>query len=167
MTPADPSTRGRLSTRQRAVQRVLLAWAEEHAPDATVTEVTALTRAVVLALPHGAIPPLHPTRTPKGGATPDDARRIAARMEETWPRGETVSTYRVNCAELVRLLEDERCERGVSWNRLAEETGLARSTFTRLKAGGAPDAHALLSLLEWLGRDGPVRDLMVPAGEQR
>lgn len=76
-----------------------------------------------------------------------------------------MSTHRVNCEGLHRLLDKQRQERGMSWRQVAAETGLAASTFHRLKAGGAPDGHALLSLLVWLGMARSIRAVLRPGGE--
>jgi len=63
-----------------------------------------------------------------------------------------VSAYRLNVAELYRLVDAQRQFRGLSWRAVARELGLSASTLTRLRDGGcAPDADALVSLLMWLG----------------
>jgi hypothetical protein len=77
------------SSRRLTIRQVLLEWLEVQAPDVPVGEVDALVRQVSSALAGGSV--RAETRSSwrlKSGATPDDARRLAARMEATWPGGE-------------------------------------------------------------------------------
>jgi hypothetical protein len=71
---------------------------------------------------------------------------------------------------LRQVLDEKRRARGVSWRDVARELDISPCVFTRMKSGGAPDAHALGSLLMWLGW-APELALLVresaPAGEQR
>ena len=62
-----------------------------------------------------------------------------------------MSAYRLDVPTLYALLEAERLERGLSWNRLAKSLGLTSTVFSRMSVGGAPDAHTLVTLLVWLG----------------
>lgn len=77
------------SSRRLVIRQVLLEWLEVQAPDVTVDQVDALVRQVSSALAGGSV--RAETRSSwrlKPGATADDARRLAARMEASWPGGE-------------------------------------------------------------------------------
>jgi hypothetical protein len=71
---------------------------------------------------------------------------------------------------LFRVLDEERAARGLNWVSVGRELGLSPNVFSRMRRGGVPDAHALGSLLMWLGW-APELALLVrksaPAGEQR
>jgi hypothetical protein len=71
---------------------------------------------------------------------------------------------------LRQVLDEKRRARGVSWRDVARELDISPCVFTRMKSGGAPDAHALGSLLMWLGWAPELALLVresVPAGERR
>lgn len=76
-----------------------------------------------------------------------------------------MSAYRLNAAELHRRVDVRRRERGLSWRRLAAELDVSASTFSRMEAGYAPDAHALVSMLVWLDLDTDIVWLIRPGGE--
>lgn len=71
-----------LTGRQRAVRGVLMAWAEEWAPDVPAAAVDALARLVAGLLPSAPVPGLSLTSKPR--ATAADARLIARRLEAGW-----------------------------------------------------------------------------------
>lgn len=75
------------------------------------------------------------------------------------------SGYVLDVPELYRRLDVRRRERGLSWRAVGRELGLASSTFTRLSQGFAPDAHALVTLLVWLGLGAGVLRVSQPRGE--
>lgn len=75
-------------SRQAAIRRVLLEWLEEWAPDVPVSQVDELAREVSRAVPGSVVGPLRSSWRLKGGATADDARRLAAQLEASWPGGE-------------------------------------------------------------------------------
>jgi transcriptional regulator with XRE-family HTH domain len=58
-----------------------------------------------------------------------------------------VSGHRLDVPELHRVLDQQRATRGMSRRGVARETGLSFSTFTRIRTGKAPDAHALVGLI--------------------
>jgi transcriptional regulator with XRE-family HTH domain len=62
-----------------------------------------------------------------------------------------MSAYRLDVPTLYAYLDAKRQRNGLSWRAVARETGLASSTLTRIGHGDAPDAHALLTLITWLG----------------
>jgi hypothetical protein len=74
-----------LSERERAMRDVLLEWAEVHAPDATVYAVSEVVVKLSRELRAGERTRDHTAWRLKDGATPNAARRLAARMDETWP----------------------------------------------------------------------------------
>lgn len=74
-----------LSERERAMREVLLAWAEVHAPDATVAAVSEVVVRLSRELRAGERVRDHSAWRLKEGATPAAARRLAARMDGTWP----------------------------------------------------------------------------------
>lgn len=76
-----------------------------------------------------------------------------------------MSAYRLDVPELYRLLDVRRRSEGLSWRRVAVAVGLSSSTFSRLRAGHAPDADALVSLLVWLDRDSDIAYLIKPGGD--
>jgi hypothetical protein len=69
-----------MSARDAAIRRKILAWADHFDVPVTVRQVERLVLAMRLLGPDLPYTPLV-----KPGATPDDARRIAARLEATWP----------------------------------------------------------------------------------
>jgi hypothetical protein len=69
---------------QQAAELAILDWAEQHAPDMTISQIAALAADVDQAIRQATrqVPDRRPVGlTTKAGATPDDARRIAARLE--------------------------------------------------------------------------------------
>jgi transcriptional regulator with XRE-family HTH domain len=76
-----------------------------------------------------------------------------------------VTAYRLDVPELHRRLDVQRQQRGLSWRALGATTGISPSTFSRLAAGHAPDAHGLVSLLVWLDLDTDIAYLVQPGDE--
>ncbi|GAA0704650.1 hypothetical protein GCM10010193_69560 [Kitasatospora atroaurantiaca] len=70
-----------LTARQSAVRDLVLDWAEQFARDVPVQAVDQLAREVAAMLPSAARARSRPELTPKTGATPEDARHLAARLE--------------------------------------------------------------------------------------
>ena len=62
-----------------------------------------------------------------------------------------MSAYQLDVPTLFALVDAQRLERGLSWNRLAQSLGLTGNVFTRMAGGSAPDSHTLVTLLVWLG----------------
>ena len=75
-----------MSARGTAARRVLLAWAEQHDLPVTVGQVDGLLPDLVAAVKADNPRLAAAARTPKPGATPDDALRIAARLEASMRR---------------------------------------------------------------------------------
>lgn len=75
-----------LTGRQGAVRGVLLAWAEEWAPDVPAAAVDALARVLAAFLPSAPVPGSSLTSKPRVSA--DDARAIARRLEAGFAGGE-------------------------------------------------------------------------------
>ena len=48
-------------------------------------------------------------------------------------------------------LDAERQARGISWQQIAEETGVSVSTITRTREGGRMEVDGVLQLVGWLG----------------
>lgn len=71
------------------------------------------------------------------------------------------SNYQLDVAALYRYLNHHRRAKGLSWRGVAAETGCPPSLFTKLRHGGAPSAHALVTLLMWLGRADVIRPMIV------
>ena len=69
-----------------------------------------------------------------------------------------MSLYHLDEAALYRYLNARRQREGLSWRGVAAQTGCPPSLFTKISKGGAPNAHALMTLLVWLGLG---RDLSV------
>jgi transcriptional regulator with XRE-family HTH domain len=72
---------------------------------------------------------------------------------------------RLDVATLHSALDFVRAHRRISWKTVADETGLAASTLTRLGQGHAPDADGLCALLDWLGPDLPLGRFTIDARE--
>jgi hypothetical protein len=64
-----------------------------------------------------------------------------------------MTTHRLDVLRLYQLLDGQRQDRGMSWRALAREAGCPASLFTKMRAGGAPNANALVTLLVWLDPD--------------
>lgn len=61
-----------------------------------------------------------------------------------------MSLYCLDVAELHARIDQKRAAWGLSWRELARTLDLTPSTLTRLRAGGRPDADALMTVLVWL-----------------
>lgn len=70
--------------------------------------------------------------------------------------------YRLDVPELHRRLNIQRAARGLTWRQVAEIVGISAPTFSRIAAGSAPDAHALVSLLVWLDLDTDIAVMVKP-----
>lgn len=64
-----------------------------------------------------------------------------------------MTAHRLDVQQLYAHLDWKRKQAGRSWRAVAREVGVNQSLFSRLKAGHAPDAHALVTLLAWLDLD--------------
>lgn len=62
-----------------------------------------------------------------------------------------MSLCQLDTAALYRYLNARRRREGLSWRQVAAQTGCPPSLFTKLSQGGTPNAHALVTLLFWLG----------------
>ena len=70
--------------------------------------------------------------------------------------------YQLDVPELYRRLDVQRVKRGLLWKDVAEVVGISAPTFSRMAAGSAPDAHALVSLLVWLDLDTDIAYMVKP-----
>jgi transcriptional regulator with XRE-family HTH domain len=81
-----------------------------------------------------------------------------------------VSRWVLDVLVLRQVLDERRRAAGLTWRDLAAEVDVSPNVFSRMRRGGVPDAHALGSLLMWLGW-APELALLVresaSAGEQR
>ncbi len=50
-------------------------------------------------------------------------------------------------------LDAQRLGRGMTWKKVAEESGVSASTLTRMAQGRHPDVDSMASLLAWSGLD--------------
>jgi len=75
-----------------------------------------------------------------------------------------VSTHRLDVPALHRRLDTRRRELGLSWRGVAQQTGLAPATFTRITKGYSLEADALVTLLVWLNPDTDIAAL-IEAGD--
>lgn len=64
-----------------------------------------------------------------------------------------MAAHLLDVEELHRKLDARRTGYGLSWRQLAKTLDLTASTLTRLRAGGRPDADALVTMLTWLDID--------------
>lgn len=62
-----------------------------------------------------------------------------------------MARYRLDVAALYAALDRRRGARGLDWKRVADETELPESLFTRLKYGRGLSSDGLCTLLAWLG----------------
>jgi len=62
-----------------------------------------------------------------------------------------VSRWVLDVDVLFGVLDEQRAARGLNWVTVGEELRLSPNVFSRMRRGGAPDAHALGTLLMWLG----------------
>lgn len=67
----------------------------------------------------------------------------------------------VDVASLYAALDHKRQSAKMSWRGLAQEIGIAPSTFTRMSQGRRPDVDTFAGLLRWLGM--PAETFMQPA----
>ena len=71
-----------------------------------------------------------------------------------------MSNYQLDVAALYRYLNHRRRIEGLSWRGVAAQTGCPPSLFTKLSQGGAPSAHALVTLFMWLGRADAIKSMI-------
>jgi transcriptional regulator with XRE-family HTH domain len=62
------------------------------------------------------------------------------------------TTHRLDVRALHLAIYARAHREGLNAKQVAEQTGVCESTLTRIKAGKAPDADGLVTLLVWLGR---------------
>ena len=55
-------------------------------------------------------------------------------------------------------LDRQRTARGLTWQDVAKETGVAAATLTRTREGGRLEVDGMLAIVAWLGR--PVDDFV-------
>lgn len=72
-----------------------------------------------------------------------------------------MSTHQFDTQKLLGDLAWRVATGGMTWQQLGRETGMGDSAFTRLRHGGAPDAHNLVSLLAWLGATDRLKDYVI------
>jgi len=70
------------------------------------------------------------------------------------------TSRRLDPPKLYAALDRARTERGVSWQRLADETGVSSATIHRLREHGRFEADGIIALTAWLGQ--PVESFTRP-----
>ena len=73
------------------------------------------------------------------------------RTPTTPPVIRNVTRVRFDIIAFFRVLDSSRRRQGLSWKQVAEQTGVAASTLTRIGQGHHPDLDNALALAEWLG----------------
>jgi transcriptional regulator with XRE-family HTH domain len=63
-----------------------------------------------------------------------------------------INSGRFNARALYAALDEKRRSRGMSWQQVAEETGVSASTLTRTRQGGRLEVDGTLAMVRWLGR---------------
>jgi transcriptional regulator with XRE-family HTH domain len=59
---------------------------------------------------------------------------------------------RFNAKALFDAMDQQRRERGITWQQVARETGVSPGTLTRTKLGGRMEVDGMLSMVRWLNR---------------
>lgn len=59
---------------------------------------------------------------------------------------------RFRSREIYEALNAHRQARGLTWSRVAEETGVSESTLTGTRRGGRLEVDGALAMVRWLGR---------------
>jgi transcriptional regulator with XRE-family HTH domain len=70
---------------------------------------------------------------------------------------------RLNVAALIAALNMQREARGLSWRKLAQETGVNPSSLTRMHQGKLPDVNTFTALTHWLQI--PAEEFMAPTAD--
>jgi transcriptional regulator with XRE-family HTH domain len=63
-----------------------------------------------------------------------------------------INSWRFDARALYAALDTKRRAHGMSWQQVAEETGVSASTLTRTKQGGRLEVDGTLAMVRWLGR---------------
>jgi hypothetical protein len=61
-------------------------------------------------------------------------------------------TIRFDTHALYEALDAQRLVRGLSWNDVARETGIAATTLKNTAKGGRLEIDGMLNMVHWLGR---------------
>jgi transcriptional regulator with XRE-family HTH domain len=65
-----------------------------------------------------------------------------------------MTQQRIDVAALVAALNAQRKALGLSWRRVAQDTGVSPSTLTRMQQGKSPDINTFTALTAWLKMPG-------------
>jgi len=57
---------------------------------------------------------------------------------------------RLNSNALYEMLDEKRRESAMSWDRVAQEIGVSKSTILRTKNGGRMGVDGMLAMVAWL-----------------
>lgn len=76
-----------------------------------------------------------------------------------------MTAYRLDVAELHAQLDAQRQARRLWWSDVCHAAGVPPAVLHRIADGYPPDAHALVSLLLWLGPDTELASLIKTSGE--
>jgi transcriptional regulator with XRE-family HTH domain len=57
---------------------------------------------------------------------------------------------RFDTAALCRALDEQRLQRGLTWQQVAREIGVSASTITRTRRGGRLEVDDMLAMVGWL-----------------
>jgi transcriptional regulator with XRE-family HTH domain len=60
---------------------------------------------------------------------------------------------RFDTAALYAALDAQRAARGLTWQEVARETGVATATLKRTALGGRLEVDGMLAMVAWLGRN--------------
>jgi len=71
---------------------------------------------------------------------------------------------RFDAKALHAALDRQRVDRGLTWQQVADATGVAVTTLTRTRQGGRLEVDGMLAMVNWLGR--PVEDFVRRRGLQ-
>jgi len=58
---------------------------------------------------------------------------------------------RFDAQALFAALDTRREERGLTWNQVAAEIGVAEATIKRTRLGGRMEVDGMLAMVKWLG----------------
>ena len=58
---------------------------------------------------------------------------------------------RFDSKALYEMLDEKRRESAMSWDRVAQEIGVSKSTILRTKNGGRMEVDGMLAMVAWLG----------------
>jgi len=112
--------------------RTLVSWADQEPSPAAEFEPTVLR---------------HDDDDPPAAVT----ERVSISDADTPPTN-SVDQMGLDSAALYAALDERRADRGLSWDALGREIGVATSTILRTRSGRAMECDGFLAMVRWLGR---------------